>query len=675
MASSYWEGRAAARQAVYDRYNAGLISRMNGVYSRAATQLDTDIGKIFATFERKSGLTPQQARQILQSPVNPQLILQLQSRISALPDGAVKRQLQTILRADAYRARISRLDAIKASARVGVMEAAETQIGAIAPHLRGIAGLGYSHSLFDVQKATSAFQGSGIPDRQLREILQSRWSGQNYSRRVWTDANIMAGRLESAMSEMATIGKLSDPTLHDIRGDVDVDAWRRQIKSKFKDEWQFAKYVANRLIRTESAYIANEATAIAYEECEIEQYEFIATLDRRTSEVCQAHDGLTDPATGKPYLVSKREVGKNYPPLHPHCRSSVAPVLETQDITRMKRRARRADGKTELVPRDMKYQEWKRWQDDGAPPDIAAWRAGAKPPVAVKPAKPVKPKAPPKPKTAPPPKYQPKPNSNMGNAIGKQHYDQMDNIVMQTTHEDVRAIWKNYEQSIKIGDANYKGTAHYRTLSKQININIAKDAKGSVYQTPFETMFHEGAHAIDAMLGQPHGALHYSSYYKNGAFGDTIRTEVDDWVKAVDAQMKKDFAANKGNTQWLFDNGYLGFFDRNAYDPATGTLYGKAVKHSKDKAYKAIARQMSKDHDILARANLSDIVEGATNARMSFGAGHGKKYWQRPHALSTEAFAEMFASKMANPESYAVLQKYLPKSTQVFDEMIAAVMP
>ena len=37
------------------------------------------------------------------------------------------------------------------------------------------------------------------------------------------------------------------------------------------------------------------------------------------------------------------------------------------------------NGKSVYVPRDMKYQEWKAWQEDGAPSDIEAWRESIKP--------------------------------------------------------------------------------------------------------------------------------------------------------------------------------------------------------------------------------------------------------------------------------------------------------
>ena len=64
---------------------------------------------------------------------------------------------------------------------------------------------------------------------------------------------------------------------------------------------------AKRLVRTETAYIYEQATKDAYEECGVEWYEFLATLDGRTSEICRELDG-------KHFKVRDAMPGKNYPP-------------------------------------------------------------------------------------------------------------------------------------------------------------------------------------------------------------------------------------------------------------------------------------------------------------------------------------------------------------------------
>lgn len=366
MATPYWEHRAAIRQAAYDRANNKTVAAVSRAYDRTMRQLDDDIDTIMATYTRKTGLSVREAYDFLREGVPESVMDDLRSRVAVISDPRQRKRLEVMLRTDAYRARTSRLDAIKASTRVGLTEAAEAELGALEPHLRHTADLAYSRTMFDIQKTTAGFQMAGVPRRALDTILKSRWAGTHYSTSVWQNRDAMAGILDRALMEVSGMGKLSDMTMQDLRGMVDLNKWRSQVKSKFKNEAQYSKYAANRLIRTESAYVAGQTTAVAYEECGIERYEFRATLDNRTSAMCADKDGQV-------FDMADKEVGINYPPLHPHCRSSVAPVIDGLTREGLTRAARDANGKSVYVPRDMKYSRWLAWQKDGAPPNVTEW--------------------------------------------------------------------------------------------------------------------------------------------------------------------------------------------------------------------------------------------------------------------------------------------------------------
>ena len=365
MATKYWEHRAELRQLAYDRANNKVVADVSRVYDRTMRQLDDDIDSIIGTYQRKTGLTVSEARDFLNQGVPPGIMDDLRSRVAVITDPRQRKKLEVMLSTDAYRARISRLDAIKASTRVGLTEAAEAELGAITPHLKGMIESGYSRTLYDIQKVSYGFAGAGVPRSALDMILKSKWSGEHYSSRIWGNRDAMSQILNRALMEQSTMGKLSDLTMQDVRGMVNLDKWRSQVTSKFKEEWQYQKYAANRLIRTESAYVANQATALAYDECEIDRYEFISVLDGRTSKVCQGLDGhIID--------TKDKEVGVNWPPLHCFCRSSVAPVLDTQNRKAMQRRGEGKDGESVVLPADMNYQMWVRWQNDGCP-DVGKW--------------------------------------------------------------------------------------------------------------------------------------------------------------------------------------------------------------------------------------------------------------------------------------------------------------
>lgn len=366
MASSYWKRRVASTQAAYDRADNRVIQSVSKAYDRAMRQVDTDIDAIVGTYARKTGMTAKEAKAFLSSGAPDFVMDELRARAAAVTDSVERGRLRTILNTEGYKARISRLEAIKVSSRIAATEAAEVELLELTPHLSHIVADGYSRTLFAIQKAASlGFAGAGVPSSSLSTILKSKWSGTNYSRRVWSNRDAMASMLDQALMEMSTIGKLSDPTLQDLKGFVDLNKWKQALHSKFKEAAQYQKYAVNRLVRTESAYVAGQATALAYDECEIGSYEFVSVLDSRTSPPCQALDG-------KVLELKDKEMGVNWPPLHPFCRSSTVPVLDGATKEGLQRRGRDKNNKSVLLPADMDYAEWKRWQDAGCP-ELNKW--------------------------------------------------------------------------------------------------------------------------------------------------------------------------------------------------------------------------------------------------------------------------------------------------------------
>lgn len=77
-----------------------------------------------------------------------------------------------------------------------------------------------------------------------------------------------------------------------------------------------------------------------------------------------------------------------------------------------------------------------------------------------------------------------------------------------------------------------------------------------------------------------------------------------------------------------------------------------------------------RSYPLIARGDLSDIVEGATRAKVSGGIGHGASYWRDAGSLATEAFAEFTDSTFSNPESLELLHKHLPGAAKVYQEMV-----
>ena len=93
-----------------------------------------------------------------------------------------------------------------------------------------------------------------------------------------------------------------------------------------------------------------EATAKAYEELEVEKYQYSSALDKRTCEHCGALDGEI-------FKLVDRTVGVNASPIHPLCRCTELPYIEDNISTRF---ARDEKGKGIEIPSSMTYKEWAK---------------------------------------------------------------------------------------------------------------------------------------------------------------------------------------------------------------------------------------------------------------------------------------------------------------------------
>ena len=135
------------------------------------------------------------------------------------------------------------------------------------------------------------------------------------------------------------------------------------------------KYEAYRLLYNEASYASNQARLKGYRDTGVPFYEITATLDRKTSPVCQSLDGCifsvekggdvperyikTDSEYRQAaYSAKSVRVGVNYPPFHVNCRTVATAYYKTIDTASMTRAARDAEGNPITVPADMKYEEW-----------------------------------------------------------------------------------------------------------------------------------------------------------------------------------------------------------------------------------------------------------------------------------------------------------------------------
>lgn len=195
----------------------------------------------------------------------------------------------------------------------------------------------FYRTLFDIQKQAGIgidFTAPGA--RQLEKAVKTKWLGENFSSRVWKNKNALLAQLDQLIPQDFVRG----------RGN-------REVAKDIATRLQTSYHNAARLVRTEMNHISNQATLDSYRASGIvEEYEYLATLDNRTSDICRELDE-------KHFPLKQAQTGVNLPPMHPYCRSTTIPYFPEDDLSKKSDRiARNEEGKSYFVGKDVSYQEW-----------------------------------------------------------------------------------------------------------------------------------------------------------------------------------------------------------------------------------------------------------------------------------------------------------------------------
>jgi SPP1 gp7 family putative phage head morphogenesis protein len=330
----YWEMREARNMYKDMQLAEDCAKELSVIYSKAAIYTAKQIEGIFNRFASKHHLTRDEAINLLSEADSKDFEKLLEAYKNKT--GAQKREALAELEAPAYKNRMKRLDDINKSINKLINAIASKERDAIEKTMRQVYESSYHHAVYEAARMSGLdLQTGPIDEGALETILKKKWSGQNYSERVWNNTQKVA----DALKEELMIGALTGKT-------------EKEMTDSINEHFLSGRNKARRLVRTESSYIHNEAHFQAYKDYGIEEYRFVATLDLRTSQICRERDGSV-------YRVNDKKIGVNAPPMHPWCRSTTIMNLDDETMHNLERFARDpVTGKKIKVPADETYKEW-----------------------------------------------------------------------------------------------------------------------------------------------------------------------------------------------------------------------------------------------------------------------------------------------------------------------------
>lgn len=135
--------------------------------------------------------------------------------------------------------------------------------------------------------------------KTLERVMNSKTFGTNMSEKLWNQKEESINRIRNAIFEGLKENNINE----------------KVISRKVLKEIAIEKFKIERVIRTEMARIHTQVDKDIYNELEFEKYQFIATYDNRTSEICKNLDSEI-------FFVKDMQEYENAPPMHPNCRST-----------------------------------------------------------------------------------------------------------------------------------------------------------------------------------------------------------------------------------------------------------------------------------------------------------------------------------------------------------------
>lgn len=333
--NDYWKRRfEAVAQEVYDT-EYQYLKELTIQYKKAATAINSDIRNWFLRFAKDNQLSYADAVKVLTFREREEFQWELSEYARIAKEKGLSEQWQNMLKNYSIKLQIDRLVMLNLQISQELEILFKTQNELCTSCFTEIFKDSYYHTAFEIQRGLGYGENfNRLNTNKIQAVLEHPWAtdGKNFSSRVWEHKDQLIDTLKNELTQAVIRGE-------DYRKATDNVSKRLNV----------SKSAARRIVMTESTYFSSKAQNECYQKLEVDRFQFIATLDYKTSEVCQEHDGNV-------YPVSEFRPGVNAPPLHPHCRSCTAPYFP--DDSGSVRVARGRDGERYYVPANITYKEW-----------------------------------------------------------------------------------------------------------------------------------------------------------------------------------------------------------------------------------------------------------------------------------------------------------------------------
>lgn len=336
MSKKYWQDRFIEEEERLNKIAGDEFRRQQLEYERAIARMNKDIEVWYNRIAKNNDVSLAEAKKMLNDKELKEFKWTLDEYIKYGKENGIDKNWNKELENASARVHIERLEAMKLQVRGEIEKLYNGRESGFESYLKNLYKDQYNRTAFQIAKGTGV--GTNIyslNDKLVNTVIKKPWApdGKNFSDRIWEDKDKLINTLHTEMTQAF------------IRGDS-----LEKLADKIAEKMKVSKANASRLVYTESAAYSSKARLKSYQDLGVEKYEIVATLDNRTSDICQDMDG-------KVFELKDYEVGVTANPFHVRCRTTTAPYFDDMEGERAARNE--TTGETEYVPADITYKDWK----------------------------------------------------------------------------------------------------------------------------------------------------------------------------------------------------------------------------------------------------------------------------------------------------------------------------
>lgn len=331
--SAYWRKRFETLEKAQLNKGIDTYHELEKQYTLATRAVEKEVLAWYSRYAKENKITLSEAKKLLAGRDLEAFRMDVKEYIKkgASLDPKWAKQLEQA----SVRVHVSRLEALKVHMQQQIERLHGHEVDALDKVARDIYTDGYYRTAFEVAKGSGVSATfAALDTNKIDKVISKPWAndGVEFSARIWKKRSTLVNDLHTLLTQNIIKGESPDKLIKLITKKFDV-----------------SKHQAGRLIMTESAYFSSVAQHDSFKDVGVERYEIVATLDDRTSDICQEMDG-------KVFKMSEWEVGVTAPVFHANCRTTTVPYFADLGGERASRDSK---GKYKTVPADMTYKDWK----------------------------------------------------------------------------------------------------------------------------------------------------------------------------------------------------------------------------------------------------------------------------------------------------------------------------